>query len=245
MLLENLSYADVEDYLQNMDTVLIPVGSVEQHSPYGIIGTDFITAEEIAREVGDKMGILVAPTLNYGVSPHHMAFKGSVTLSPSTFMQIVIEVSQSFVHHGFSRIFFINGHGGNKSAVETAFQELKMRGVKGQFALCSWYDGVRESQLIEELFNNEDGNHATPSEISITMLFRPTAFPLKSGGDETVEKKPYYWPMTAAEMKDIFPDGRIDAASWTASADKGRLVFGLAVETLIEKLKHFRSIPLL
>ncbi len=244
MQLENLTYVEVEEYLQQSDTVLIPVGSVEQHSPFGLIGTDFIAAEEIARKVGEKLDVLVAPTLNYGVSPHHMGFKGSATLSPGTFMQVIIEVCLSFIHHGFTRIIYINGHGGNKSSIETAFQELKMRGTKGQFVLTSWYDGLKESQLIEELFNNQDGSHATPSEISLTMLFRPEVFTQKTHDQIKVEKKQYYWPLTHDEMRKIFPDGRMESAPWLASADKGRLVFNLAVETLTEKITQLRSIPL-
>lgn len=63
MLLENLAYPEVDAYLKEKDIILIPVGSVEQHSPYGLIGTDFITAECIARETGTRMGVMVAPTL--------------------------------------------------------------------------------------------------------------------------------------------------------------------------------------
>ena len=85
MLLENMSYPEVEAYLESNDSILVPVGSVEQHSPYGLIGTDFITAERVARETGEAASVLVAPTLHYGVSPHHMAFKGTMTLTPDTF----------------------------------------------------------------------------------------------------------------------------------------------------------------
>ncbi|MFZ1956246.1 MAG: creatininase family protein, partial [Desulfobacterales bacterium] len=84
MLLENMAYIEVETYLNEKDTILVPVGSVEQHSPYGLIGTDFIVAEAIARTVGDNLKLMVAPTVCYGASPHHMAFKGTVALSPST-----------------------------------------------------------------------------------------------------------------------------------------------------------------
>ncbi len=244
MLLENLTYVEVEEYLEKMDTVLIPVGSVEQHSPYGIIGTDFIAAEVLARKVADQMDLLVAPTLNYGISPHHMAFKGSVTLSPMTFMKVIIDVCLSFVHHGFSRIIFINGHGGNKYGLETAFQDLKMRGIKGQFALTSWYDGLKETELLEELFNDQDGSHATPSEISLTMLFRPEVFTTKPLNQKTIEKKKHYWPVTAEEMLKIFPDGRMESASWLANREKGKLVLDLAVTTLIEKIEQFRAIPI-
>ena len=90
MLLENLSTNEVEDYLNDKDIILIPIGAVEQHSQYGLIGTDFIVAENIAREIGKRMDILVAPTINYGISPHHMAFMGTATVTPNTFILVKV-----------------------------------------------------------------------------------------------------------------------------------------------------------
>ncbi|MCP4367053.1 MAG: creatininase family protein, partial [Deltaproteobacteria bacterium] len=119
-LLENLSYPEVEEYLKKRDIILVPTGSVEQHSPYGLIGTDFITAEAIARRISDAMHILVAPTVNYGVSPHHMAFRGTVSLTPDTMIRLISNIIESLVSHGFRRIVFINGHGGNISAIKIA-----------------------------------------------------------------------------------------------------------------------------
>ncbi|HKJ65620.1 MAG TPA: creatininase family protein [Desulfopila sp.] len=244
-LLENMSFPEVEDYLKEKDTVLVPVGSVEQHSEYGIIGTDFIAAEGVAREVGQKMGLMVAPTINYGVSPHHMDFAGSVTLSPTTFLHLIVDICRSFIRHGFSRIFFINGHGGNKNALATAFQQVKMDGGRGQLELFSWYDGLKETEMVSELFQDQDGSHATPSEISLTMLLRPSAFAKRAFEKKQNETSEYYWPLTAEEMRDAFPDGRMGASSWLASVEKGRLVMGVAVETLIEKIDDRRSVPLL
>ena len=144
MLLENLAYTEVEDYLKTKDIILIPIGAVEQHSAYGLIGTDFIVAEAITRMVGDSMDILVAPTLSYAVSPHHMAFKGTVALSPSTLINIVEDIVKSLVTHGFRRIIFINGHGGNIVPLQTAFQKLKDQNIKGYFedVLRSVYIGL-------------------------------------------------------------------------------------------------------
>jgi creatinine amidohydrolase len=198
----------------------------------------------VAREVGKKLGLLVAPTINYGVSPHHMDFKGSATLSPSTFILVITDICLSFVRHGFSRIIFINGHGGNKSGIETAFQEVKMRGTTGLFSFFSWYDGLKETELVQELFAGLEGSHATPSEISLTMMLRPAVFAGKEFEEGRVEPQQYYWPLTAGEMRKVFPDGRMGAASWLATAEKGRLIMGLAVETLIEKIDKIRSIPI-
>lgn len=244
MLLENLSYVEVEQYLKSKETLLIPVGSVEQHSPYGLIGTDFITAKGVAREVGRRMKLLVAPTINYGVSPHHMAFKGSATLSPTTFMNVIMDVVRSFIHHGFRRIFLINGHGGNKSAIETAMQEMKMSGTPGQFVLAAWYEGLKETDLVQELFQGQDGSHATPSEVSVTRLLRPDVFDTKITAAKDVETPDYYWPLTSDEMSKVFPDGRMCSAPWLASAEKGRLIMELAVETLMEKIDAAHQITI-
>lgn len=245
MQLENMSYPEVEQYLEHNNSILLPIGSVEQHGPYGILGTDFIAAEGIAREVGEKLGILVAPAVSYGVSPHHMNFKGTATLSPTTLIQLLVDICGSYVAHGFRRLFVINGHGGNKSSIETAFQELKMRKIPGQFALIAWYEGLKETQLVQELFHNQEGSHATPSEISLTMVFRPEAFRQRKIDEKTVVDQEYYWPLTSDEMEKNFPDGRMGAASWLASPDKGRLIKGLAVETLTERIQALQKIPLI
>jgi creatinine amidohydrolase len=245
MILENLAYTEVEQYLQDNDTILIPVGSVEQHSEYGIIGTDFITAEGIAREVGEKMGILTAPTLHYGVSPHHLDFKGSATLSPTTFIHLVIDICLSFVHHGFRRIIFINGHGGNRAPLTTAFQEIKMKGIGGQFAFLSWYEGLQESDILNELFQGQDGKHATPSEISLTMALRPQVFTNKMKEKKENDPVEYYWPLTAEEMRTFFPDGRMGAASWLASEAKGMIIKEFAVQSMIDKIEEMQKLPIL
>ncbi len=245
MLLENLAYTEVEVYLKSNRTILIPVGSVEQHSPYGLIGTDFIAAEGVAREVGKRMDLIVAPTINYGVSPHHMDFKGTATLSSATFIGVVKDVALSFLHHGFRRIIFINGHGGNTNAIETAFQEIKLDGASGQLLLNAWYEGLKETDLIQELFQGQDGSHATPSEVSITKLLRPNVFENKMTDEKIADKPDYYWPLTSKEMREVFPDGRMCSAPWLASVEKGRLIMKLAVETLIKKIEAARQIPIL
>jgi len=245
MLLENLAYTEVEEYLQNKDTILIPVGSVEQHSEYGIIGTDFIAAEGIARAAGAKMGILTAPTIHYGVSPHHLDFKGSVSLSPTTFIHMILDICHSLVHHGFRRIFFVNGHGGNSAPLTTAFQEIKMKGIGGHFAFISWYEGLKETDIFEELFQGQDGKHATPSEISLTMALRPEVFANKAKEKKNNDPVDFYWPLTAEEMRTTFPDGRMGAASWLASEEKGKMIKELAVQTLIEKIEKMQALPIL
>ena len=124
MQLALATWQEVEEYLRTQSGIILPIGSVEQHGPNGLIGTDHLTAEFVARGVGDRIGCLVAPTLAYGMSQHHLGFTGSATLKPSTLMLVVRDVVQSLAVHGFRRFFFINGHGGNIATVTAAFDEL-------------------------------------------------------------------------------------------------------------------------
>ena len=95
----------------------MPLGSTEQHGPTGAIGTDALTAEAVALEVGRRTGVLVTPAQNFGMAEHHLGFAGTVSLQPSTLLAVLPDVVLhnvvlSLARHGFERIFVIKGHGG-------------------------------------------------------------------------------------------------------------------------------------
>ncbi|UCF93938.1 MAG: creatininase family protein [Desulfobacterales bacterium] len=244
MLLENLAYPEVEDYLKEKDIILIPIGSVEQHSPYGLMGTDFIAAESIARSVGDSMGILVAPTLAYGVSPHHMAFKGTITLNPSTLIEVISDIVRSLITHEFKRIIFINGHGGNINTLKTTFQRLKAEKLPGYIDVISWYDSSAVRQICQDIFGDGEGRHATPGEVSITKYLRPSEFAAKASDEATLNKPKYYWPLSSVEMKTVFPDGRMESAPWLATEEFGGRIAAVAVAGLEKKLTEIMNLEL-
>jgi creatinine amidohydrolase len=236
MLLENLSYPEVEQYLKEKHCILVPVGSVEQHSPYGLIGTDFIAAEHIARQAGEAMDILVAPTLNYGVSPHHMAFSGTVSLSPITFNALVCDVVRSLVTHGFKRIIFLNGHGGNIEPLKVALAQLKFENIQAIIQQISWYMLPGVNKISTELYQDKNGRHATASEVAVTMYNRPQVFKGKPTEPAIVENPNYKWPLSAEEFKKTFPDGRMHSAPWLATKAHGKQIVDVAVKALVAEL---------
>ena len=103
---------------------MIPIGSNEQHGPTGLLGTDWLCPEIIAHEAQKTGDILVAPTFNIGMAQHHLDFPGTIALRPSTFMLAIGDWCRSLAHHGFEKIYFLNGHGGNVATIEAAFSEL-------------------------------------------------------------------------------------------------------------------------
>jgi creatinine amidohydrolase len=79
------------------------------------IGTDYYSGEELAKLIAQKTDVLVAPVLMPGISPYHMEFPGTITLSPDTVQRVYFEAAQSLVHHGFRRFLLLNSHTGNQN----------------------------------------------------------------------------------------------------------------------------------
>src|SRR6202000_1569700 len=96
--------------------------------------------------------ILVAPTFNIGMAQHHLGFPGTISLRPSTFIAAIGDWTRSLALHGFEKIFFLNGHGGNVASIEAAFSEIyaeasfQRRRAGFALKLRNWWDleGVDE-----------------------------------------------------------------------------------------------------
>lgn len=108
--LQENKWEDVEQYLEKKKTIIVPVGSVEQHAKHLPLGTDSFVALRVAEEVGEKTQTLVAPPNWVGWAPHHMAFPGTITLRPETLTNLVYDICKSLIYHGFEKIIILNGH---------------------------------------------------------------------------------------------------------------------------------------
>jgi creatinine amidohydrolase len=115
MRFEDLSWIDVEKYLQNDDRLIMVLGACEQHGYLSLLADSKIPLA-LADAVSQKSGVLVAPVVNFGVSPYFVDFPGTLSLRTSTFLELVEDLVRSAHHHGFKRILVLNGHGGNDSA---------------------------------------------------------------------------------------------------------------------------------
>jgi creatinine amidohydrolase len=247
MLLQLATWPEVEAYLATSRSVIVPIGSTEQHGPNGMIGTDALTADAIAKGVAEATGALVAPVIAVGMAQHHMAFAGSMTLRPSTLIAVVRDCVVSLARHGFERFFFINGHGGNIATVTAAFSEIYAEaslGAAGNRAglkcvLRNWWENAAVRGLSKELYGNAEGGHATPSEVSVTWFLHPEAA-------KPMTLDPPIAPHGGAfgdahDYRRRFPDGRIGSNPGLSSVDAGKRIFDAAVEALTADYRSFAA----
>ncbi|MCH7710763.1 MAG: creatininase family protein [Proteobacteria bacterium] len=245
MQLQLSTWPEVEKHLERESGIIIPIGSTEQHGPNGLIGTDAICPETIARGVGEQSGALVAPTLNVGMAQHHMAFAGSMTLRPSTLIAVIKDVVDSLARHGFDRFYFLNGHGGNIATLSSAFSEIHTERSLGTGAANSapvrcktanWWMGPKVRTLAKKLFGDAEGSHATPSEVSLSFYAHPEAV-------KSAEMSPRIAPRGgfhgAEDYRRRFPDGRIGSDPSLASVEAGEKLYLAALDEIAADYQAF------
>ncbi len=237
MKLQLATWPEIETYLERSRSIIVPIGSTEQHGPTGMIGTDALCPEIVADGMAEEKELLIGPTLSIGMAQHHLAFPGSVSLRPSTLIRVVSDVVESLAGHGFEHFFFLNGHGGNIATVQAAFSEIwasasfagRDSGLRLQ--LHNWFQGPRVVRLSRELYGDGDGSHATPSEISLVLSGYPQA-------ERDVALEPKMPPSgsirDARDFRRQHPDGRMGARSDLATAEHGRRLRDAAVADALE-----------
>jgi creatinine amidohydrolase len=249
MLLALSTWPEIEERLRRCKTIVIPIGSNEQHGPSGLLGTDWLCPEIIAHDAHRSGGdILVAPTFNIGMAQHHLGFPGTISLRPSTFQAAIGDWVDSLSRHGFERIYFLNGHGGNIASIEAAFSEIYSRysfaGTLCPFMLKlkNWWQLGGVGRLVDELFPTGHGTHATPSEIAITQSAYPDSIKQPACSPRVAPTGPI---RDALDFRARFADGRMGSDPLQAAPEKGARLITLAAAGLLREFAEFTEEPFL
>ncbi len=112
MNISDMNWMQVEALLQRERRAVVPVGSTEQHG-YLSLSVDAILAARVAQEAAEPVGVPVFPVLSYGVTPYFRHYPGTISLRLETYHRIITDIVESLAGVGFTRILFVNGHGGN------------------------------------------------------------------------------------------------------------------------------------
>ncbi len=242
--LDLATWTEVENYLIDCQSIILPIGSTEQHGPTGAIGTDALTAESVALEVGRRTGVLVAPTQPYGMAEHHLAFPGTMSLRPSTFLQVIHDLLVSLASHGFNRIFIVNGHGGNIATIKSAFAQAyktaeninRSLNSSLKFKLVNWFLVPEVFQQAKAFYSDREGQHATPSEIALTLFLEPYLLTKQYKLSDPAPSGPIY---DCKDFRQRYPDGRMGSDPFLAKESHGEIFLDKAAKALSEDLVDF------
>jgi len=233
--------------------VLVPVGAIEQHGPHLPVSTDITCALAVAEGAAQaisEFSVLVAPPVSWGVSPHHMGFPGTITLSIEVFVGLLCDICRSIARHGFRRILLLNGHGGNAEAVGLAAQQLSIEGI---FVAATTYFGLITEELRAIGESPLGGmSHACEMETSLLLKLCPhlvymdLARPDVRQGHTSFftwdmrDPQPVYF---AYDMKRDSTEGVIGDPT-LATLAKGERIYAAAVAQTAAFLREFQALRL-
>ncbi|UTP39575.1 creatininase family protein [Phenylobacterium sp. LH3H17] len=246
MLLHLSTWQEIETYLEHSKSVVIPIGSNEQHGPTGLLGTDWLCPEIIAHEAQKTSDLLIGPTFSIGMAQHHLGFPGTISLRPSTFIAAIGDWVRSLHAHGFEKIYFLNGHGGNVATIEAAFSELYAEAsfarVERGFSckLKNWWELRGVLALANRQFPTGHGSHATPSEIAVTQWAYPDHIKTANYAPQIAPTGPI---REAKDFRARYPDGRMGSDPGQATPEKGGELVAMAAQGLIADVAEFVAEP--
>jgi creatinine amidohydrolase len=235
LLLEELGWPDVEEYLQRDDRLILVTGSTEQHGRHMTFASDVWQPWEIARRVSDRTGVLLAPPLSYGMSLHHLGFPGSLSLRPQTLSSVIIDLLDSAYRHGFRRILILNGHGGNIAAIQVALGEVLNELPGLRVRIESWWRDAGVKAVFNAALGAEAG-HADAGETSVVLAIRPDVVRLDRAAFSPESPDPDF--LTVETFLEYFPHGVIGTDPRQASAQVGEQAIEASAEACIRWLAH-------
>ena len=222
--------------------IIFPVAALEQHGGHLPVFTDSLLLGEISRRAAERLGerVVWAPLTWLGNSDHHLDFAGTLSAAPRVYLDLLNGLAENFIQHGFKRIVFLNGHGGNDVPGKQAVFELRQRHrARNDLLLlfATYWSLGGEPWKREASIQQREMGHACEWETSMIMRIRPELV-----GDvrklETVEFGRGFAPASRGWItKDRSAPGHIGSPQ-LATAEKGEAIFATFAEDVVNLIER-------
>lgn len=241
MKLSELKWPDV-DAIDRNTPVVIPLAALEQHGHHMPLFTDSLLITEVLRRAYNDIGsrVLLAPLTWLGNSHHHMDFPGTLSADPRVYLDQLTGLADNFIAHGFKRIVFMNGHGGNDIPGRQVVFELRQKYRERSDLLLVfgtyWQLGSRPGDAISDLVQDQMG-HAGEWETSMLLAFQAQLV----GDFQSTNEVPFGNPFLPANRGWTMPDrsepGHIGVPA-AANPKKGEALLNCFSEDVVALLRR-------
>lgn len=163
----------LEDHARANRTVILPIGSTEQHGPHLPVGTDTMLCHAVAERAArmSRGTAIVLPPLWISLAEHHMPFGGTLTLTYEELSSILGGIVGSVARQGFAKVILLNGHGGNMAALPGIADALTRK--LGLTVATTTYWMLARQAFGDILEDQPNLRHACEAETSMMLALRP------------------------------------------------------------------------
>ena len=235
MYVSKLTSARFKELAGKIDTVIIPVGSLEAHGMHCPLGTDNIIPERLCSDLEAKIGadVLIAPALNYGYTPSLMKFPGTITIPAETILSMYTEIACGFVRWGAKYIVYMNGHGGNIATLTLASDRVAAAG--GTALAISWW-ATYAADIVKIC---DAQGHAGEDETSAILAIDAS---LVDNSRRSIHmKKAFCMPLAGPDQIERRYPGAMSGDSTKATKEKGEAMYAMMLEKNLEYIRRLRT----
>jgi creatinine amidohydrolase len=250
-----LRWNEIAELDRNGTLIVVPTGAIEQHGHHLPIDTDIYNSSQIAFRAAERAReagigpVLVAPPVWWGTSPHHLAYPGTISLRLQTMSDLLVDICASLWRHGFYRILFLNGHGGNIGVLTASALRISEE-VGISPAVVSYWTLIKDT-LVQIGESAKGGmGHACEMETSLQLHLRGDRVAMGQAGPDMPRQLTSY---SCIDFRDPGPvmipwdfvrDSKTGAMGdpTTASDEKGKRIADAAVERVFDLTKQLLSL---
>jgi creatinine amidohydrolase len=221
---------DFKRISEKVNTIIIPIGSVEAHGHHLPLGTDIFSprlfCENLNKKIGEK--IWIAPGISYGQSYDLSIYPGTVTMPSEVMAEYIYYVGKSFYENGLKNIIFFNGHGGNITALSLAAEKLVPLGAS-IMTINWWLDFSSDILTI-----TEGQGHGGEDETSAILYYNEELVQMDKAMKNPIKQG---IPVRFKDRgKTIFQDALTGDAT-LATKEKGEKIFELLEDKIIDRIE--------
>jgi creatinine amidohydrolase len=240
MHLTDLNWPAIEGMSKDVP-VVFPIAALEQHGLHLPLFTDSLLLGEIIRRAAGRLSgrVLFAPLLWLGNSDHHLDFPGTLSAPPRAYLDMLGGLLENFIRHGFRRLVFVNGHGGNEVPGQQVIFELRQRyrDRHDLLLLFATYWQLADLGKNDDRFQQKQMGHACEWETSMILRVAPKLVgpldrlePVRFG--HAFEPASRGWTTKDRTVSGHIGDPR------SATAEKGETLFRLFADGVVELLER-------
>ncbi len=217
VLWAELSWPEMEKVLASTDTVLLPVGSTEQHGRHLPLGVDIFIPVDIARRVSAETGVPVLPSVNFVPCAWHECFPGAISITPRVLISQLVDIARSLQNYGVRNIILVNGHTGGCDSTLVAAADEVLQETACRFYIASVVDVAADEVL--SICSSPVLGHADEVETAKMMAIRPDLVHIEGVKANDREPKSGYLSVNYRRKSRIF--FRTSKEDWKALAPEG------------------------
>ncbi len=168
MLWEELSWPQHKKMAGEGAVVVVPFASMEQHGPHSPVVVDTMLCENVCKKAVEGLeNVLLTRTVWMGTSHHHFEYPGTISLRLETYVALIKDIVRSIAHHGYTRIFAVNGHGGNVQPLQATLNDIGYDLDVTIWMVTYFHLG---NEISARIRNSEVGGMAHSGEFETAMM---------------------------------------------------------------------------